>query len=140
MNADAERQWRVPTVVPTAKWVAAAVVLVATVTIARDLLGAVLGLLVAAGLGLSGLRDVLVPVRLRADDDGLTVVAGLARRRSYPWAAIVRIRVDDRRRLLGRSTLLEIDVDSELFFLSRHELGAAPAAVAEELAALRTSR
>ena len=132
-----ERQWRVPVAVPSAKLVIAGVLVVATVTIARDLVGAVLGLLVAAGLGASGLRDLLVPVRLAADDAGVTVLAGLTgRRRRYPWDGVERIRVDDRRRLLGRSTMLEIDVDSDLYFLSRYDLGAHPAEVAEELTAL----
>ncbi|MFI5959558.1 PH domain-containing protein [Cryptosporangium sp. NPDC051539] len=141
MTAGAVRQWRVPIAVPGAKWAVAVVLLVATVTVAGDLTGALLGLVVAAGLGLSGVRDVVVPVRLQADDEGLTVVSGLVgRRRRYPWAAIERVRVDDRRRLLGRSTLLEIDVDSDLYFLGRHELGATPAEVAEELTSLRTGR
>ncbi|EXG79010.1 PH domain-containing protein [Cryptosporangium arvum] len=119
---------------------AAAVLVVATVTITRDLVGAILGLLVAGGLGVSGLRDLLVPVRLEADGEGVTVSAGLTGRRRYPWAVVERIRVDERRRLLGRSTMLEIDVDDDLYFMSRYELGVHPAEVAEELATLRTGR
>ncbi|TQS41439.1 PH domain-containing protein [Cryptosporangium phraense] len=135
------RQWRVPITVPAAKWAVAAVLLVATVTIARDLTGAVVGLLVAAGLGLSGVRDVVVPVRLQADADGLSVFVGpVGRQRSYPWSAIERIRVDERRRFLGRSTLLEIDVESELYFLGRYELGATPAEVLEDLENAERSR
>jgi PH (Pleckstrin Homology) domain-containing protein len=135
------RRWRVPVAVPAAKLVVAAVLVVATVTLARDLAGAVLGLVVACGLGLSAVRDLLSPVRLEADDEGVTVVAGLAgHRRRHSWAAIERIRVDQRRRLLGRSTMLEIDVDTDLYFLSRYELGADPAEVVEQLVTLRTGR
>ncbi|WP_344653181.1 PH domain-containing protein [Cryptosporangium japonicum] len=119
---------------------AAGVLVVATVTITRDLVGAVLGLLVAGGLGVSGLRDLLVPVRLEADAEGVAVLAGLTGRRRYPWAVVERIRVDERRRLLGRSTMLEIDVDDDLYFMSRYELGVHPAEVAEELLTLRTGR
>ncbi|MFG1927496.1 PH domain-containing protein [Cryptosporangium sp. NPDC048952] len=134
------RQWRVPVAVPSAKLVVSAVLVVATVTIARDLVGAVLGLLVAGAMALSGLRDLLVPVRLAADDEGVTVRSGLRGRHRYPWSVIERIRVDERRRLLGRSTMLEIDVDDDLYFLSRYELGAHPVEVAEELTTLRTGR
>jgi hypothetical protein len=134
------RQWRVPVAVPLVKLGLAGVLLVATVTVSRDLAGVLVGLLVMAGLGFSGLRDVLVPVRLEADSAGLTVLSGLSGRRHYPWAGVERIRVDERRRLLGRSTMLEIDVDSALFFLNQYELGMPPAQVAEELSALRTGR
>ena len=134
------RQWRVPVAVPVAKFVAAGILVVATVTLAGDLVGAMLGLVVAGGLALSGLRDVLAPVRLEADDEGVTVLAGLTGRRRHPWGTIERIRVDQRRRLLGRSTMLEIDADTDLYFLSRYELGADPAEVADELATLRTGR
>ncbi|WP_073264280.1 PH domain-containing protein [Cryptosporangium aurantiacum] len=140
MSDEAVRRWRVPIAVPVAKFVVAGVLVVAVVTIARDLVGAVLGLLVAGGLSLSGLRDVLVPVRLEADAEGVTVLSGLSGRRRYPWAVIDRIRVDRRRRLLGRSTMLEIDVDDDLYFLTQYELGAPPAEVAEELATFRTGR
>jgi len=139
-NSETLRQWRVPVAVPSVKFVAAAVLVVATVTITRDLVGAILGLLVAGGLGVSGLRDLLVPVRLEADGEGVTVSAGFTGRRRYPWAVVERIRVDERRRLLGRSTMLEIDVDDDLYFMSRYELGVHPAEVAEELATLRTGR
>lgn len=135
-----EHRWQVSPAVATVKLVLAGVLLVATVTAARDLLSAVIGLLVASGIGLAGLRDVLVPVRLEADDEGVTVLAGLSSRRRYPWVGVERIRVDDRRRLLGRSTMLEIDVDTHLYFLSQYDLGVPPARVAAELSALRAGR
>lgn len=140
MDDELTRQWRVPVAVPLVKLVGAAVLVVATVTIAHDLVGAALGLLVAAGLGASASRDLLLPVRLEADDEGVTVLAGFRGRRRYPWARIERIRVDDRRRLLGRSTMLEIDVDADLYFLSRYELGVHPNEVVEALTTLRTGR
>ncbi|MFB9319022.1 PH domain-containing protein [Cryptosporangium minutisporangium] len=141
MTEGTARRWRVPVAVALVKFALAAVLVVATVTVARDLVSALLGLLVAVGLGLSGLRDVLMPVRLEADGEGVTVLTGLpGRRKHYPWAKIERIRLDQRRRLLGRSTMLEIDADSDLYFLTQYELGAPPAQVVEELAALRTGR
>jgi hypothetical protein len=88
VSEEPTRQWRVPVAVPFAKLAVAAVLVIATVTIAQDLAGAILGLLVAAGLGASATRDLLVPVRLEADDDGVIVLAGLTGRRRYPWARI----------------------------------------------------
>ena len=64
------------------------------------------------GDGLAGwaLRDLIAPVRLAADADGVTVVTGFARRRRHlPWAQIERVRVDRRDRLGLRSEMLEID-------------------------------
>lgn len=130
-------QWRVPPAVPAVKLILAAALVVATVTLGRDLISAIVGLTVGAGLGLSGLRDVLVPVRLEAGPDGLTVTAGFGTRRRYPWAEVERVRVDDRRRLLGRSVLLEIDVATNLYFLGRYDLGVHPVEVMDTLVTLR---
>lgn len=133
-------EWRVPPAVPAVKLILAAALVVATVTLGRDLISAIVGLAVGAGLGLSGLRDVLVPVRLAAGPDGLTVTAGFGSRRQYPWAQVERVRVDDRRRLLGRSVLLEIDVASDLYFLGRYDLGVHPVEAMDALGTLRPGR
>jgi hypothetical protein len=125
--------------VPVAKLALAAVLLVATVTFGRDEIAAFLGLGASLGLGIAGLRDLMVPVRLEADLTGLTVTRGFGRRRHHPWEEIERVRIDDRRRLLGRSTLLEVDVDTTLYFFGRTELGVSPVEVLDEIAALRYS-
>jgi hypothetical protein len=132
-------QWRVPTTVPTVKLVLAALFVVVTITLSGDLISAVVGLAVAIGLGVSGLRDLLAPVRLEADHEALAVTT-LTGRRSYPWSAVQRVRIDDRRRLLGRSVMLEVDVDTNLYFLGRLDLGVPPIEVLDALTELRTGR
>ncbi len=94
--------------------------------------------LAAAGAGallLAGyvLRDLLVPVRVAADRDGVTVVTGFAGRRRLDWAAVERVRVDDRQRLGTRSRLLEIDAGESLFLFGAAELGAPVEDVVAEL-------
>jgi hypothetical protein len=130
-------QWRVPTTVPAVKLILAASLVVATVTLGRDVIAAVAGLVVGAGLGLSGLRDLLAPVRLEADPEVLTVTTGFGARHRYLWSDVERIRIDDRRRLLGRSVLLEIDVNTNLYFLGRYDLGAHPQEALDEITVLR---
>lgn len=85
------------------------------------------------------LRDLLAPVRLAADPDGVTVVAGYAGHRRLEWAQIERIRVEARNRAGLRSEFLEIDTGDTLHLLSTYDLNARPADVAEELARLRTA-
>jgi Bacterial PH domain len=99
--------------------------------------------LVVAGLAalvLAGyaLRDLLAPVRLSADRDGVTVVAGFAGSRRLAWSEIERVRVDERRRLGVRSQLLEIDSGDTLHLFSQYDLDAPVTDVAETLAQLRT--
>jgi len=88
---------------------------------------------VAAALVGWALRDWIIPVRLAADAEGLTVIAGLASRRRLPWSQIEHVRVDRRERLGLRSELLEVDAGESLFLFSAHELGAEPSDVAAAL-------
>jgi hypothetical protein len=81
---------------------------------------AVLGALVLGGYAA---RDMVAPVRLAADADGVTVVSGFAGQRRLPWAAVERIRVDRRNRLGTRSELLEIDAGETLHLFSGYDLG-----------------
>ncbi|HZN17402.1 MAG TPA: PH domain-containing protein [Micromonosporaceae bacterium] len=97
-----------------------------------------LALVVAAGFAAFALRDLLVPVRLTADYDGVTLVTGFAHRRRLAWSQIERVRVDVRPRLGTRSELLEIDTGESLHLFNAHELGAPVADVAETLTQLRT--
>lgn len=98
----------------------------------------------AAAIGLNGLalRDLVAPVRLAADGDGLTVVTGYAGHRHIRWDEVTAIRVDERRRLLLHTRMLEIETVDDLHLLSAFDLGSDVHDVADELYRLRarTSR
>lgn len=96
--------------------------------------------LVAVALLGWGLRDLVAPVRLAADADGVTVIRGFARHRHIPWAELERITVDTRPHLGLRTETLEIDSGTSLHLFSRHDLGAAPAEVAAALRRERSTR
>ncbi|MEU8251690.1 PH domain-containing protein [Nonomuraea sp. NPDC048916] len=98
-----------------------------------DVRGVILAVPAAVLLGGMGLRDLLVPVRLAADESGITVVHGYAGRRHVPWERIEEITVDVRRRHGLRSEMLEIDTGDGLHIFSAHDLGASPTEVAAEL-------
>ncbi|MXQ67947.1 PH domain-containing protein [Actinomadura rayongensis] len=112
---------------------AGAVVVAAVALLARDAAGTLLAGVAAVGLAGLALRDVLAPERLSADAGGVTVVAGYAGRRDLAWPEITEIAVDERRRALVRSRLLEIRTEDDLYLLSAYDLGADVADVAEEL-------
>lgn len=97
-----------------------------------------LALIAAALLSVLALRDILAPVRLAADGDGLVVVTGFARRRRIPWSEIERVRVDERKRLGLRTEMLEVDTGTTLHLFSTYELGARCDEVADALRTLRT--
>ncbi|WP_229067408.1 PH domain-containing protein [Actinoplanes sp. DH11] len=131
-------QWRVRPVLPVTKLMGAvaALVLVAAFGGGDPVRW---GLAIAAAAGLTGwaLRDLLIPVRLTADAQGVTVVTGLARRRHLPWSKIERVRVDSTVRRGLRSELLEIDAGDALYLYSANDLGALPQDVVTQLADLR---
>ena len=83
-------------------------------------------------------RDLVAPVRLAVDADGLTVIRGYLGHARLSWSDIDRVRVDRRSRLGLRSEYLEIDTGDHLYLLSSYDLSAEPAAVAAALARLRT--
>jgi hypothetical protein len=93
--------------------------------------------LAALVLGAYALRDLVAPVRLAADREGVTVVAGYAGHHRLSWDEIERVRVDERRRLGTRSTLVEIDGGEHLYLFSSYDLNAAPQDVVETLNSLR---
>ena len=128
--------WRVRPVLPVTKVLGAVALLVLVAAFGRrDPVQWVLAAAVALALTGWGLRDLLVPVRLTADPEGLTVIEGLASRRRVPWSEIERVRVDRRERLGLRSELLEVDAGESLYLFSAHELGADPEEVAAALTA-----
>jgi Bacterial PH domain len=136
-----EQIWRVRPVLPAAKLIGAAGIVVLALAFGRrDPVQWVLA--GAAALGLAGwaARDLLVPVRLAAGPAGVTVVAGLARRRFLPWDEIERVRVDRRRRLGLAGELLEIDAGDSLHLFGPYDLGAAPEEAAAVLAAVRAGQ
>lgn len=90
--------------------------------------------LVAAGYAV---RDILAPVRLAADREGVTVVHGYAGRRRLAWDEIERLRLDERRRLGTRTVALEIDTGDHLYLFSSYDLGTDPADAVAALDSLR---
>ncbi|MFG1948947.1 PH domain-containing protein [Nonomuraea sp. NPDC048826] len=98
-----------------------------------DVRGVILAVPATVLVGAMGLRDVLAPVRLSMDEDGITVVHGFAGKRRVPWDAIWDVKVDVRRRWGLRSEMLEIDTGDHLHIFSAHELGASPTEVAAAL-------
>jgi hypothetical protein len=130
--------WRVKPVLPATKLLGAIGVLVLVVAFGRrDPVQWLLAIVVAAALTGWALGDLIRPVRLAADTEGLTLITGLLRRRRLAWAEIERVRVDRRNRLGLRSELLEVDAGDSLYLFSVHELGAEPEEVAAALAELR---
>jgi hypothetical protein len=140
MSAENPAQpWRIKPVLPVAKLVGAVALPVLMLAFSqRD--GVRWFIAGAAALGLAGwaVRDLIVPVRLAADPDGVTVVVGFARRRRLLWSQIDRVRLDRRQRRGRSAELLEIDVDDSLYLFSEHDLGAAPEDVLAQLEQLRS--
>lgn len=102
-----------------------------------DPVRAAIGYVAAAVLLVAALRDVLLPVRLAAGPDGVRVVTGLASRRTLPWPAIERIRLDRRRRFGVSSELVELDAGDDLYLFGRYQLDRPCEEVVEALTELR---
>jgi hypothetical protein len=132
--------WRIKPVLPVTKGLGAvAVMVLATAFSQGDRVPWVLAGAVAAGLAVWALRDLVAPIRLAADAEGVTVIDGFARRRWLPWAEIDRVRLDRRERLGLTAELLEVDADDALYLYSMHDLGADPRDVLDELEQLRAA-
>jgi hypothetical protein len=130
-------QWRVSPVLTVIKVVAAVVLALVAALSFRTPMNMVVAGIGAATMGFWALRDLLAPVRLAADTEGVTVVAGFAGRRRLPWTLIDRVRVDERERVGLRSRMLEIDAGESLHLLSTYDLNAQVADVVDELLRLR---
>jgi Bacterial PH domain len=133
--------WRIRPVVPVAKLLGAVGIVALVLAFGRDdpvqwFLAAV----VTIGLAGWALRDLVAPVRLAADPDGVTVVVGFAGRRRLAWPEIERVRLDRRDRLGLRSELLEVDAGDYLYLFGRYDLGAEPEEVLASLQALRSGQ
>jgi len=133
-------QWRVRPVLPVTKLMGAVALLVLAAAFAgRDPIRWTLAAAVAAALAAWALRDVLVPVRLAADADGVTVLAGLLGKRRLAWDQLERVRVDRTARRGLRTELLELDAGDAIYLFGARELGALPDEVAAALTKLRTT-
>jgi hypothetical protein len=136
----APQPWRIKPVLPVTKLLGAVAVAVLVVAFGRrDPVQWFLVVVVALGLAIWALRDLIAPVRLAADPDGVTVVVGYAGRRRLAWSQIETVRVDRRDRLGVRAEMLELDAEDSLYLFSMHDLGAAPDEVLEALVALRSA-
>jgi hypothetical protein len=134
---DGPMAWRVDRRFTIAKVVGAVVFAAVAVLTFPDPGQVLVAGLAAALLAALAVRDALAPVRVAADEGGITVVAGFAGRRRLAWSELERIRVDERIRLGLRSQLLELDSGDNLYFFGAADLGAPVADVAEHLARLR---
>ncbi|MGX6604621.1 PH domain-containing protein [Micromonosporaceae bacterium Da 78-11] len=133
-------QWRIKPVLPVTKLMGAvAVVVLALAFAGRDPVRWALAAIIAAGLAVWALRDLVAPIRLAADATGITVVTGFARRRQVPWAQVERVRVERTTRRGLSSELLELDAGETIYLFSAYELGALPEDVAAALADLRVT-
>ncbi|MEV6303848.1 PH domain-containing protein [Actinoplanes sp. NPDC051861] len=131
-------QWRVKPVLPVSKLMGAVAFVVLAVAFAEgDPVRWVLAGAVAVGLAGWALRDLLVPVRLAADAEGVTVVTGFATRKHLPWSKIERVRVERTVRRGLRNELLEIDAGDAVYLYGPHDLGALPDDVVTQLSDLR---
>jgi Bacterial PH domain len=114
------------------------VVFVVAALLVSDPIGTGLLALAAAVCALYAARDLIMPVRVAADAEGLTLARGYLGRARLPWASVEKVSVDRRTRLGMRSELLEIDAGEHLFLFSSYDLSAEPAHVAAALSRIRT--
>lgn len=119
------------------KCAAAAAVTALAVLYSHDPQFLFLAVAAAVGLNALALRDLVAPVRLAADGDGVTVVSGYAGHRRVRWDQVTGIRVDERRRLLLHTRMLEIETADDLHLFSTFDVGADVHDVADELYRLR---
>jgi hypothetical protein len=129
--------WRVPAYVPVLKITGAVLLLLVGLLFATDAVTLAVAVVAAAGLAVWGARDLLARERLAADETGLTVVTGFARRRHIPWPAVEKIAVERRPHAGVRTETLEIDTGDAVHLFSKHDLGAPPEEVAAALEAVR---
>jgi len=132
--------WRVPPSLAGLKAAGATLFLFVAVILSGDSAQLLVAAAAALVLGAMALRDLIAPIRLAADPEGITVVTGFATRRRLAWSQVERIRVDVHRRFGLRSELVEIDIGETLFLFSSYELGAPCDEVVDTLRAIRTGR
>jgi hypothetical protein len=129
-------RFRVDARLAAVKVVGAVVFLLLAVAFRDDPGRVVFAGIAAAVVAVYAVRDLVAPIRLAADTEGVTLVEGFARRRRLAWSEIERVRVDQRRRLGLRAELLEIDTGETLHLFSGYDLGVPVVSAAEALSAL----
>jgi hypothetical protein len=105
---------------------AVAVVFILGGLLSRDKVGLAIGLALGVGMAVYAARDLIAPVRLAADREGVVAVRGYASRVRFAWADIEVVRVDSRLRFGRRSELLEIDCGELILQYSEYDLGVSP--------------
>jgi hypothetical protein len=98
--------------------------------------GAAIGAAVLAGYAL---RDLVAPIRLAADQTGLTIVVRFASHHRLGWSDIVRIRLDRHSRWGLQADFLEIDSGQQLYLFSHYDLGMSPAEALTAVEAIRSA-
>lgn len=131
-------EWAVDRRLTVGKWAGAAIFALAAVLGFPDPGQVIVVGLAAVLLLVLALRDVLSPVRLAADPDGVTVATGVRGRRSIGWDDVTHVKIDARRGMFLRSQVLELDAGDQLYFFSSYELSKPIDEVAETLAAIRS--
>jgi len=129
--------WRVRPALVSLKLAGTVVFLLIALAVRGDSTKLLAALIGAAIVGTLALRDLLAPVRLAADPEGVTVVTGFASRLRLPWSRIERVRVDERERLGLKSRLLEIDAGQSIHLFSTYELNAEVDDVIRDLERIR---
>ena len=130
-----EKEWRVDRRMTIVKFGLAVLFALLATVIRTTPAGRVLALVAMLATLLWALRDVTTPLRLAADQEGVTVLSGLRTYRRIPWSEIERVRLEPRPRFGGR--LLEVDAGESLHFYGRYDLGEPPADALDTLTAIR---
>ena len=133
--------WRVSSGVVVAKVAGAlvlAMVTLASVVAWHDPRRALVAGAAAVGVAAFAARDLIAPVRLAADQDGITVIHGYVGHARLPWSAVEAVRVAERSRYGLRSASLEVDAGESIHVFSPADLGAPLDGVVAALAELRT--
>lgn len=97
--------------------------------------GRFLFLVVAVGAGAEAVRAVVLRPTLRADAEGLEVVAGFRRER-HPWSAVADVTTLDGGKALARGrkgVALEIDLGERLVLVAPYRLGVPATEAADAL-------
>ncbi|TDB98932.1 PH domain-containing protein [Micromonospora fluostatini] len=130
------RHWRVPPMVPVVKAAGAVgLLLLGLLLDDGDRVRLALAGLIAAGLLGWAAPDLLVPVRLAVDPDGIVVQRRFGGWIRLPWAAIETIDLDRRSRRGLATELVEIDAGDSLHLFGRYDVDAPLDEVVEELRA-----
>ncbi|MFU8853871.1 PH domain-containing protein [Micromonospora sp. SL1-18] len=125
---------------PVAKLVGAVVLVALGLLFADgDRVRLVLAGLAAAALAGWAVRDLVAPVRLAVDAEGIIVREGFAGRRRLPWPAVEAVRVERRTRRGLSAETLEIDAGNSLHLFGRYDLDAPLDEVAEALRAAQAA-